>query len=251
MADADSPRFRGGSYRAIHHLSHTLGDVVTRLECHHLIPRDCLARVGLNPDLGPSIQMSDVDHAMTASWGGGRAAKRWRARIDALLAQDDLDGAVKLAVDEIRSKFGDRYGTALNEATTWYREWRAMDRAAVALPSLGTQRRAEWHLAPPSRAEPTGPGDGDVTELVRRLTRYLEVLERHNLAIQRAYENAMESLAHLRQVYGGAAADDFMSHWERTSEALERYLQGSQGIKVILEERLSALREADRPWDES
>lgn len=86
---------------------------------------------------------------------------------------------------------------------------------------------------------------------MRRLTRYLEVLERHNLAIQRAYENAMESLAHLRQVYSGAAAGDFMSHWERTSEALERYLQGSQGIKVILEERLSALREADRPWDES
>ena len=251
MAEADSLRFRGGSYRAIHQLPHSRGDDVTKLECHHLIPRDCLARVGLNPDLGPSIQMSNVDHALTASWGGGRAAKRWRARVDALLAPGDFDGATELAVDEIRGKFGDRYQSALDEAKTWYREWRAMDRDAVALPSPERPGGDERNPAPPSPARPSGPGDANVTELVRRLTRYLEALERHNLAIQRAYESAMESLAHLRKVYAGAAADDFMSHWERTSEALDRYMQGSRSIKAVLEERLSALREADRPWDQS
>lgn len=91
----------------------------------------------------------------------------------------------------------------------------------------------------------------DVTVLIQRLTSYSEALERHNVAIQRAYDQAQESLSHLRQIYAGAAAADFMAHWDRTTEALEQYLRGARGIKATLDERLVALREADRPMSGS
>lgn len=92
--------------------------------------------------------------------------------------------------------------------------------------------------------------DGDVSLLLTRLTRYSEALDRHTATIQQAYDRAQESLANLRRVYAGAAADDFFSHWNRTTEALERYLEGARGIKEILDARISTLREADRPLDE-
>lgn len=91
--------------------------------------------------------------------------------------------------------------------------------------------------------------EGDVSLLVTRLTSYSEALDRHNQAIQAAYDQAQESLANLRRVYAGAAAEDFLSQWDRTTQALERYVQGARRIKDILDARLSTLREADRPGD--
>ena len=89
--------------------------------------------------------------------------------------------------------------------------------------------------------------EGDVSLLVTRLTSYSQALDRHNEAVQQAYDRAQESLANLRRVYAGAAAEDFLSQWDRTTEALERYLQGARDIKEILEARLASLRQADRP----
>lgn len=91
--------------------------------------------------------------------------------------------------------------------------------------------------------------DGDVSLLIERLTSYSQALDRHTVAIQRAYDKAQESLANLRRVYAGAAAEDFLAHWDRTTQALERYLEGSRRIKETLEARLATLREADRPGD--
>lgn len=88
---------------------------------------------------------------------------------------------------------------------------------------------------------------GDVSLLVQRLTSYSQALDRHTAAMQQAYDRAQESLEHLRRVYAGAAAEDFLAHWDRTTEALERYLDGSRRIKDTLEARLATLREADRP----
>lgn len=89
--------------------------------------------------------------------------------------------------------------------------------------------------------------DGNVTLLLARLNSYAEALQRHNVAVTRAYENALESLTRLRQVYAGAAADDFMAHWDRTTAALEHYVEGSRRLSEILEERIATLRKADRP----
>lgn len=87
----------------------------------------------------------------------------------------------------------------------------------------------------------------DVTELVRRLTSYSAALDRHNLAVQRAYEQAEESLANLRRVWGGTAAEDFYVRFGETTKALERFTEGARGIKALLDERLAALRAADLP----
>lgn len=89
--------------------------------------------------------------------------------------------------------------------------------------------------------------DGDVSLLLSRLNRYAEALERHNVAVTRAYGNTLEPLSHLRKVWGGAAAEDFMAHWDRTTAALEHYVEGSRQISELLEARIAALREADRP----
>lgn len=91
--------------------------------------------------------------------------------------------------------------------------------------------------------------DGDLSVLIERLTSYSQALDRHNVAMQRAYDNAQASLARLRSVYGGAAAKDFLSRWDHTTETLEQYLEGARQIKETLEERLATLRQADRPGD--
>lgn len=91
--------------------------------------------------------------------------------------------------------------------------------------------------------------EADVTLLVGRLTSHSEALDRHNAAIQKAFENAQESLAYLRRVYGGVAAEDFLSHWDLTTEALEQYLDGARRLKEILDARVDSLRAADRPGD--
>ena len=105
---------------------------------------------------------------------------------------------------------------------------------------VDSSRGVGGHRWRPSRAEP-----GQRTSV--RQTRYPQALDRHNEAIQQAYDRAQESLANLRRVYAGAAAEDFLSQWDRTTEALERYLQGARDIKEILEARLATLRQADRP----
>lgn len=94
-----------------------------------------------------------------------------------------------------------------------------------------------------------GDAPGDVSLLIERLTSYSKALDRHTAAIQQAYDKAQDSLAHLRQIYAGAAADDFLTHWDRSTEALERYLKGSRRIKETLEARLATLQEVDRPGE--
>lgn len=58
--------FRGGSYREVHALPHNAAD--GPLQCHHLIPNRALKDAGLDPDLGPAIQMTYSDHKDTETW---------------------------------------------------------------------------------------------------------------------------------------------------------------------------------------
>ena len=82
--------------------------------------------------------------------------------------------------------------------------------------------------------------EGDVSLLVTRLTSYSQALDRHNEAIQQAYGRAQESLANLRWVYAGAAAEDFLSQWDRTTEALTWMAAG----RPICSSCAGAIREA-------
>lgn len=237
--------FRGGLYQQVHELAkqqaHQVADG-TRLECHHLLARQCLVRAGLDPDRGPAIWMTLAEHLKTSSWGNRPSAKRWRAKTNELLAAGQYEAALAREIEDIRGVAGSKYDAPLEEALAADRKERARREPEVSSEGSGVIDGA------PARSD-ASTGRGDVSVLVTRLTSYLEALDRHNLAIQRAYEQAQESLSNLRRVYRGAAADDFLAHWDRTTEALERYLQGARSIRETLEGRLSTLREADRPAD--
>lgn len=87
----------------------------------------------------------------------------------------------------------------------------------------------------------------DVTQLVRALEAYNRELERHNAKVANAYGRLERSLHKLGGVYEGTAAREFQSHWLRTKSGLAEYNRGSQSISRLLNERLAALKAADRP----
>lgn len=87
----------------------------------------------------------------------------------------------------------------------------------------------------------------DVTQLVRALESYSRELERHNAKVASAYSRLENSLHQLSRVYEGTAAREFQSHWLRTKSGLAEYNRGSKSISRLLNERLAALKAADRP----
>ncbi len=86
----------------------------------------------------------------------------------------------------------------------------------------------------------------DVTQLVRSLESYSRELERHNAKVASAYHDLERSLNKLRGVYEGVAAREFQSHWLRTKSGLAEYNRGAESISRLLNERLGALKAADR-----
>lgn len=87
----------------------------------------------------------------------------------------------------------------------------------------------------------------DVTQLVRALEGYSRELERHNAKVSRAYNDLERALSKLSGVYEGVAAREFQSHWLKTKSGLAEYNRGAQSISRLLNERLAALKAADRP----
>lgn len=163
----------------------------------------------------------------------GKGASTKRAQITGKLRLGDFDGALQAGIADVRAVCGDRYDGAIAEAEQYHATWRPA-------PSTGAQ-------APTTTGGLMNQGQGDVTLLVTRLTSYLAALDRHTAAIQQAYDHACESLANLQRVWGGEAAQDFYRQFGSSTEAMERYLTGARQIREVLEERLTTLREADRP----
>jgi len=87
----------------------------------------------------------------------------------------------------------------------------------------------------------------DVTRLVNALESYAKELERHNAQVAQAYHELEQALARLSSVYEGTAAREFKAHWARTVAGLRRYNDGARAISTLLDRRLAALRDADRP----
>ena len=164
----------------------------------------------------------------------GKEASAARGRVTDMLRRGDFDGAFEAGIVDIRAGCGSRYDSAIAEARGYFPAWRRMATA----PTEG---------AAPTTGSPSARGQADVTLLVHRLTHYLETLDRHNVAIQQAYDQACDSLANLRRMWGGEAAQEFYTRFGSSIQAMERYLDGSRQIREVLEERLAALRQADRP----
>lgn len=99
--------FHGGSYREVY--VRGLGGIV---EVHHM-PADEVN--GLERPDGPCIAMLKEDHRQTASCGMTRDAKKYRAQQAELIQAGDTKGAVKMDIEDIQGKFGNRYDGAIQE----------------------------------------------------------------------------------------------------------------------------------------
>ncbi|HHQ1839988.1 TPA: hypothetical protein ACSI5E_001561 [Acinetobacter baumannii] len=78
-------------------------------DSHHCPAKDCYKGAPISSANGPAIKMEPADHRETASYGNGSVAKRYRAKQQELLSQGRLQEAVDMDINDIRSKFGDKY----------------------------------------------------------------------------------------------------------------------------------------------
>jgi len=63
----------------------------------------------LSEGKGPGIRMETPDHMKTQSWGRGANAEKYRAEQEELIKQGKFKEAQQMDIDDVRSKFGDRY----------------------------------------------------------------------------------------------------------------------------------------------
>jgi len=82
-------------------------------ERHHM-PADSIN--GLERSDGPAIIMDKADHRLTASCGMSKEAQEYRREQAKLVEKGEFRDAFKMDVDDIRSKFGDKYDDAIAQA---------------------------------------------------------------------------------------------------------------------------------------
>ncbi|WP_095092859.1 hemagglutinin repeat-containing protein [Pseudomonas sp. Irchel 3A5] len=99
----------GGAHRD------TSKPVNDNFDSHHCPARSCYTAAPISDVDGPAIKMDPNDHKLTASNGNSDAAKAYRAQQKELLEQGKLDEAIKMDIDDIRSKFGDKYDAAIEQ----------------------------------------------------------------------------------------------------------------------------------------
>ncbi len=79
----------------------------------HHTPADAISP--LPSGLGPAVFMSAKDHQRTASYGGKKSAQEYRERQRKIIEQGDFRGAVQMDIDDIRSKFGNKYDKGIEK----------------------------------------------------------------------------------------------------------------------------------------
>ena len=86
------------------------------VEVHHM-PADSASR--LDRSEGPAIEMEKADHRLTASCGNSREAIEYRDKQRSLIESGDFRGAVQMDIDDIRSKFGDKYDGQIKQMLSY------------------------------------------------------------------------------------------------------------------------------------
>lgn len=97
--------YRGGSYGSVRG--------APGLVAHHLL---AASESPIPYGKGPAIQMEPVDHRITASWGWTKDSIPWRQQQGALIKAGRMRDALVMAINDIRSKFGSKYNSAIQEA---------------------------------------------------------------------------------------------------------------------------------------
>jgi hypothetical protein len=101
----------GGPYKIVKKLRGT--------DAHHLVSKKVSP---LPHGDGPSIAMRPKHHRDTASFGNRRGAPEFRQKQAELVAKGDFDGAMQMGVDDVRSKFGNLYDDAIEQALAAHRK---------------------------------------------------------------------------------------------------------------------------------
>ncbi len=100
----------GGSYKEV--LKYAKKENLENKEVHHM-PADSSSR--LERGDGPCIIMEKEDHRKTASCGNSREARDYRAVQRDLIQNGQFMKALQLDIDDIKSKFGNKYDVQIEE----------------------------------------------------------------------------------------------------------------------------------------
>lgn len=74
----------------------------------------------LDRDDGPAIAMDKQDHQQTASYGSSKEAIEYRQQQKELIEDGKFEEAIQMDIDDIKSKFGDRYDEAIGQMKEYY-----------------------------------------------------------------------------------------------------------------------------------
>lgn len=93
-------------------------------ESHHMPAASAYSKINgkpIAPGNMPTIQMDKDDHKLTASWGNSNSAKMYRLEQERLIKSGKTGymQAMTLDIIDIRSKFGDKYDSAIAQMLTW------------------------------------------------------------------------------------------------------------------------------------
>ena len=110
-SEKDVQGIKGGSYKELKKVSDS-----NKQEVHHMPAKSASF---LNETDGPAIIMDSEDHKKTASYGPSLAAKLYREKQKELIIQGKFDDAVKMDIDDIRSKFGSKYDDAIAQMLSY------------------------------------------------------------------------------------------------------------------------------------
>jgi len=113
LTDGGEPK-KGGSYRDVKKNS----DGSTH-EVHHM-PADSTSDIDRND--GPAIKMTNEDHAETASYGSSRDAREYREKQRELIEQGKFMEALKMDIEDIIEKFGDKYNEEIKQMLDYVKE---------------------------------------------------------------------------------------------------------------------------------
>ncbi|MDR0916488.1 MAG: hypothetical protein LBN02_04795 [Oscillospiraceae bacterium] len=102
---------QGGAYKVVKKY------VTEDQEVHHV---PAASTNGLEFRDGPSIAMEKADHRLTKSWGNSNDAQDYRKKQNEYVERGEFTSAVQMDIDDIRSRFGDKYDDAISEMNEYW-----------------------------------------------------------------------------------------------------------------------------------
>ncbi|MBK9926324.1 MAG: WXG100 family type VII secretion target [Anaerolineales bacterium] len=86
----------------------------------------------------------------------------------------------------------------------------------------------------------------DTRVLLSGLEEYHRVLGMHLSKLTAEFQQLDNTWRNFSAVYEGEAADQFREGWIRTTQRFQEYIEQTQKISMVLNERIEHLREANR-----